>query len=107
MKSDVAVAKNYLEEKQIRRLERAVTGYFDYIEDLIECENTFTMEEFESSINEFLSFRRYDILPDNGKVSHKNALEKAYREYDEFNKSQRIISDFDRAIKRLVAKAEG
>ena len=101
LKSDVSIAKNYLEEKQIRQLERAVTGYFDYIEDLIERENTFTMEEFESSVNEFLAFRRYDILPDNGKVSHKRALEKAYREYDEFNKTQKIISDFDREIKRL------
>lgn len=107
LKSDVAVAKNYLEEKQIRQLERAVTGYFDYIEDLIERENTFTMEEFESSVNEFLAFRRYDILPDNGKVSHKRALEKAYREYDEFNKTQKIISDFDREIKRLETKTEG
>lgn len=101
LKSDVAIAKNYLEEKQIRQLERTVTGYFDYIEDLIERENTFTMEEFESSVNEFLAFRRYDILPDNGKVSHKRALGKAYREYDEFNKTQKIISDFDREIKRL------
>lgn len=101
LKSDVSIAKNYLEEKQIRQLERAVTGYFDYIEDLIERENTFTMEEFESSVNEFLAFRRYDILPDNGKVSHKKALEKAYLEYDEFNKIQKINSDFDKEIKRL------
>ena len=101
LKSDVGIAKNYLEEKQIRQLERAVTGYFDYIEDLIERENTFTMEEFESSVNEFLAFRRYDILPDNGKVSHRRALEKAYSEYEEFNKTQKIISDFDREIKRL------
>ena len=107
LKSDVAIAKNYLEAKQIRQLERTVTGYFDYIEDLIERENTFTMEEFESSVNEFLAFRRYEILPDNGKVSHKTALEKAHREYDEFNKSQKIISDFDREIKRLEAKTEG
>lgn len=101
LKSDVGIAKNYLEEKQIRQLERAVTGYFDYIEDLIERENTFTMEEFESSVNEFLAFRRYDILPDNGKVSHRRALEKAYSEYEVFNKTQKIISDFDREIKRL------
>ena len=67
LKSDVVVAKNYLEEKQIRQLERAVTGYFDYIEDLIERENTFTMEEFVASVNEFLAFRRYDILRDKGK----------------------------------------
>ena len=101
LKSDVGIAKNYLEEKQIRQLERAVTGYFDYIEDLIERENTFTMEEFESSVNEFLAFRRYDILPDNGKVSHRRALEKAYSEYEVFNKTQKIFSDFDREIKRL------
>ena len=106
LKSDVSIAKNYLEEKQIRQLERTVTGYFDYIEDLIERENTFTMEEFESSVNEFLAFRRYDILPDNGKVSHKRALEKAYSEYEEFNKTQKIISDFDREIKRLSTKTE-
>lgn len=69
LKSDVTIAKNYLDEKQIRQLERAVTGYFDYIEDLIERENTFTMEEFSASVNEFLAFRRYDVLPDNNKGS--------------------------------------
>lgn len=74
LKSDVVVAKNYLEEKQIRQLERAVTGYFDYIEDLIERENTFTMEEFAASVNEFLAFRRYDILRDKGKISGKMAV---------------------------------
>ena len=78
LKSDTSIAKNYLSERQIRQLERAVTGYFDYIEDLIERENVFTMQEFSDSINAFLEFRRYDILKDNGKVSHKQALEKAY-----------------------------
>ena len=77
LKSDVAIAKNYLSEKQIRQLERAVTGYFDYIEDLIERENVFTMDEFEKSVNAFLEFRQYKILRDNGKISHKQALEKA------------------------------
>ena len=95
LKSDVTIAKNYLSEKEIRQLERAVTGYFDYIEDLIERENTFNMEQFSASINEFLSFRRYDILPDKGKVSHKEAVAKAHAEYDIFNKTQRIVSDFD------------
>ena len=95
LKSDVTIAKNYLSEKEIRQLERAVTGYFDYIEDLIERENTFNMEHFSASINEFLSFRRYDILPDKGKVSHKEAVAKAHAEYDIFNKTQRIVSDFD------------
>ena len=95
LKSDVTIAKNYLSEKEIRQLERAVTGYFDYIEDLIERENSFNMEQFSASINEFLSFRRYDILPDKGKVSHKEAVAKAHAEYDIFNKTQRIVSDFD------------
>lgn len=92
------IAKNYLEEKQIKRLERAVNGYFDYIEDLIERENTFTMEEFSKSVNEFLEFRKYDILKDNGKISRKKAEEKAEKEYNEFNKIQKITSDFDKLL---------
>ena len=102
LKSDVGVAKNYLDAKQIRQLERAVTGYFDYIEDLIERENTFTMEEFAASVNEFLSFRRYEILPDKGKISRRQALAKAEAEYDAFNKTQPIVSDFDREVKKLL-----
>lgn len=106
LKSDVVVAKNYLEEKQIRQLERAVTGYFDYIEDLIERENTFTMEEFAASVNEFLAFRRYDILRDKGKISSKTAKEKAIAEYAEFNKTQKITSDFDRAVRQMLEAGE-
>ena len=102
LKSDVVVAKNYLEEKQIRQLERAVTGYFDYIEDLIERENTFTMKEFAASVNEFLAFRRYDILRDKGKISSKMAKEKAIAEYAEFNKTQKITSYFDKVVKQML-----
>ena len=101
LKSDVTIAKNYLSEKQIRQLERTVTGYFDYIEDLIERENTFTMEQFAASINEFLSFRRYDILPDRGKISARQAREKAEAEYNLFNPTQKIVSDFDRIVKEM------
>ena len=104
LKSDVTVAKNYLEEKQIKRLERAISGYFDYIEDLIERENTFTMEEFSESINEFLSFRKYKILKDKGSISKKQADAKAEEEYIHFNKTQKIISDFDREVKKLMVK---
>lgn len=106
LKSDVVVAKNYLEEKQIRQLERAITGYFDYIEDLIERENTFTMEEFAASVNEFLAFRRYDILRDKGKISGRMAKEKASAEYEEFNKTQKITSDFDKAVNRMLKAGE-
>lgn len=106
LKSDVIIAKNYLNEKQIRQLERAVTGYFDYIEDLIERENVFTMDEFEKSVNAFLEFRQYKILRDNGKISHKQALEKAYGEYEIFNRTQLIESDFDKAVKKMIETNE-
>ena len=102
LKSDVSIAKNYLQEKEIRQLERAVTGFFDYIEDLIERENTFNMEQFSASVNEFLTFRRYQILPDKGKVSAAQAKQKAEEEYDIFNKTQRIDSDFDKEIRGML-----
>ena len=101
LKSDVMVAKNYLQEQEIKRLERAVSGYFDYIEDLVERENTFTMEEFSASVNEFLSFRKYQILTDKGRVSRIQAERKAGKEYDQFNKTQKIESDFDKVVKKL------
>lgn len=104
LKSDVVTAKNYLDEKQIRQLERAVTGYFDYIEDLIERENTFTMKEFAASVNEFLAFRRYDILKDKGSISMQIARKKAEAEYIVFNKTQRIKSDFDKEVIKMLKK---
>ena len=102
LKSDVSIAKNYLEEKEIRQLERAVTGFFDYIEDLIERENTFDMSQFSASVNEFLAFRRYQILPDKGKISAAEAKEKAEAEYDIFNRTQRIDSDFDKEVRGML-----
>ena len=102
LKSDVSIAKNYLQEKEIRQLERAVTGFFDYIEDLIERENTFNMAQFSASVNEFLTFRRYQILPDKGNISAAQAKKKAEEEYDVFNKTQRIDSDFDKEIRGLL-----
>lgn len=107
LKSDVTIAKNYLDEKQIRQLERAVSGYFDYIEDLVERENTFTMEEFETSVNEFLNFRRYDVLKDNGRISAKQSKEKAEAEYDVFNKTQKITSDFDKEVLKMLGQNGG
>ena len=106
LKSDVGIAKNYLPEQKIRQLERAVTGFFDYIEDLIERENTFNMEQFSASVNEFLSFRRYKILPDKGHVSAQQAKEKAENEYDIFNRTQRIDSDFDKEIRGMIEGKE-
>lgn len=102
LKSEVSIAKNYLQEKEIRQLERAVTGFFDYIEDLIERENTFSMSQFSASVNEFLTFRKYQILPDKGIISAAQAKKKAEEEYDIFNKTQRIDSDFDKEIRGLL-----
>ena len=102
--SDTKVAKNYLPEVEIRRLERAVSGYFDYIEDLIERENAFSMVQFAASVNEFLTFRRYALLPDKGKISREEADKKATEEYKLFNPTQRIDSDFDKEVRGLLDK---
>ena len=102
LKSDVSVAKNYLDEREIRQLERAVTGYFDYIEDLIERENTFSMSQFSASVSEFLAFRRYQILPDKGRISAALAKAKAEQEYDIFNRTQQIDSDFDKQVRKML-----
>lgn len=102
LKSDVSVAKNYLDEKQIHKLERSVSSYFDYVEDLVEEENTFTMKEFSESIDAFLSFRKYQILKDKGSISSSQAKRKAEQEYDVFNRTQRIDSDFDKEVRRLM-----
>lgn len=104
LKSDVLVAKNYLEEKEIQQLERTVTGYFDYIEGLIERENTFTMEALAESVNKFLNFNEYKVLEGNGKVAKIVADKKAVSEYETFNKTQKIISDFDKEIKKINKK---
>jgi len=104
LKSDVSVAKNYLDEKQIRQLERTVTSYFDYIENLIERQNTFTMEQFAASVDKFLTFNDYQILPDKGRVSAAQAKEKAENEYDIFNRTQPIDSDFDKELRELLSK---
>ena len=93
-----------MQVNEIKQLERTVTGYFDYIEGLIERGNTFTMEQLGISLNEFLSFNKYKILVGKGKVSKLQADKKAVKEYDTFNKMQRIISDFDKEIKKLDKK---
>lgn len=101
IKTDTTIAKNYLSEKEIKRLERTVTGYFDYIENLIERENAFTMEALAESVNKFLNFNEFKVLEGKGTKSHKQALSKAATEYSHFNKTQKIISDFDKQIKKM------
>ena len=62
------------------------------------------MEQFAASVNEFLAFRKYQILPNKGSISHERAKRHAEAEYDKFNKTQKIISDFDKSIKKLTGK---
>ena len=104
LKSDTAIAKNYLREKEIKQLERAVTSYFDYIENLIERENTFTMEALATSVDKFLNFNEFKILEGKGIISHTKAIEKAGAAYDLYNKNKKIESDFDKQIKQLKKK---
>lgn len=102
LKSDVSIAKNYLTDKEIRSLERTVTSYFDYIEGQIERGNVFNMEQFAASVNRFLTFNDYKILPNRGSISAAQAKAKAEAEYDLFNPTQEIDSDFDKVIRGLT-----
>ncbi|MEN8122570.1 MAG: virulence RhuM family protein [Bacteroidota bacterium] len=104
IKSDTSIAKNYLNEKEIKKLERSISGFFDYVENIIENRNTFTMQQFAESVNKFLTFNEYKVLSGKGRVSAIQAKEKAHSEYDKFNKTQKISSDFDKVIKKIEAK---
>lgn len=105
LKSDVTVAKNYLQEKEIRQLERTVTAYFDYLEGLVERRNTFTMRGLADSIDLFLSFNEYEILEGKGSISKKQADSKAIQEYEKFNRTQKILSDFDKHILKIMRES--
>ena len=106
LKSDVTVAKNYLPEKKIKELELAVSAFFEYIENLIRRRNTFNMEQFSESVAKFLSFMDYQILPDKGRISAVQAKDKAEQEYDIFNLTQPIDSDFDKQIRGVLEQGE-
>lgn len=106
LKSDTVIAKNYLSETEIKQLERTVSSFFDYIEGIIERRNTFTMEAFAASVDKFLAFNEYQILEGYGSMSRAIAKQKAYQEYEQFNKQQKIESDFDREVKKLLQKKD-
>ena len=101
LKSDTIIAKNYLDEDKIKKLEKGIVGYFDYIERLIENRVAFTMEKLAESVNSFLEFNQYKILEGKGSISHAQAEQKAFQEYDEYNKMQTLESDFDKFVKSL------
>lgn len=106
LQSDVQVAKNYLEEDEIKKLERTVTSFFDYIEGVIERNETFTMHEFATSVDKFLAFNEYKILAGKGRISADQARDKAIGEYQEFNKHQKIESDFEKEMKKILKQGE-
>jgi len=102
LKSDSVIAKNYLTEEEIKDLESAISGYFDYIERIIKNHTTFTMQSLANSVNKFLEFNEYKILEDKGSISRIQAEQKAFSEYEEFNKIQKIESDFDKEMKIIL-----
>jgi len=106
LKLDVSIAKNYLDKKELKGLERIVGAYFDYIEGLIERRTTLTMEELQNSINKFLDFNEYKILDNYGAISHEQAKNKAHLEYDKFKviQDRDYISDFDKVVKQIEKK---
>ena len=106
LKSDTVIAKNYLSEGDIKKLERTVSAFFDYIEGIIERRNTFTMDTFSSSVNKFLAFNEYEVLEGYGSLTRKAAKKKAHTEYEQFNTRQKIESDFDREVKKMLDKKD-
>lgn len=104
LKSDVTVAKNYLTAEELKSLERAVSMFFDYIEHQIEGQNAFNMAQFADAVDKLLTFNNYKILNGLGNVSAIEAKHHAEAIYDEFNKTQKIESDFDRIVKLTTGK---
>jgi len=102
LKSDTTVAKNYLQEDEIKKLERTIGAYFDYIEGIIENRQELSMQDVSESVNKFLEFNEFQVIEGKGNTSHSQAKEKASKEYEEFNKIQKIESDFDKEMKKLL-----
>jgi len=107
LSSDVTIAKNYLEEKEIKKLERTISGFFDYLENVIENRITLKMEDMAEAVDKFLSFNEFKILDGKGKISKEKADQKALEEYAEFNKTQKIESDFDKMTKEIFKGDKG
>ncbi len=104
LKSDVSIAKNYLNENEIKSLNRIVTMYLDYAEHQAEKGIPMTMKDWKEKLNSFLQFNEHDILEDAGKVSAEIAKSFAESEFEKYRPIQdkEYISDFDREIKKLL-----
>ena len=102
-KSDVTIAKNYLNEKEISRLNRLVTMFIDYAELQAEDGNLMKMQDCVDAVNLFLQSNRQQVLESKDKISHEQAVEKAHHEYEIFRviQDREYISEFDRQTKAL------
>ena len=104
MKYDISIAKNYLNEEELKKLERLTISFLDYAEDMAEEHQVMTMNDWITETDELLKFRNKNVLSDSGKVSHKKALEKAENEYEKFRIKQdrEYISSMDEMYKKYL-----
>ena len=104
MKYDISIAKNYLNEEELKKLERLTISFLDYAEDMAEEHQVMTMNDWIKETDELLKFRNKNVLSDSGKVSHKKALEKAENEYEKFRIKQdrEYISSMDEMYKKYL-----
>jgi len=108
LKSDVSIAKNYLNEKEIKSLNRIVTMYLDYAEHQAEKGIPMTMKDWSEKLNVFLRFNEEEILEDAGKVTAEIAKVFAESEFEKYRPIQNQLyeSDFDREVKKYLKEKE-
>ncbi len=108
LKGDIAIAKNYLEEKEIKDLERIVSMYLDYAENQAARQIPMKMEDWIQKLDAFLQFNEYQILKDAGKIRHDVAVALAEKEYEKFRVTQdrNFESDFDKEVKKISASSD-
>lgn len=106
LKTDIGTAKNYLQEKEIKELERIVTMYLDFAELQAERQIPMKMADWVTRLDALLQFNEYDILKDAGKVSHDVAMKLAEKEYSKFRviQDRNFESDFDKEMKKITNK---
>lgn len=110
-KSDLKISKNYLDEKELNRLNLIVAGYLDTAEYQAETQTTMTMEDWKAELDRYLTYQRADILKDKGSVSRKAADSKVNSEYEKFKKTNHEITqvdeDYFRALNQNAANLFG
>jgi hypothetical protein len=108
LKTDIGTAKNYLQEKEMKELERIVTMYLDFAELQAERQIPMKMADWVTRLDAFLQFNEYQILKDAGKVSHEVAMKLAEKEYEKFRviQDRNFESDFEKEVKKLTDKTK-